>query len=157
MLLITIIVLTIFVLSLPNYGTLISLILIIYGIFILISAIKTLELDLRERNPYKEISGLKTNGINSYTRNPMYFGLHVISLGIVLFFQNILVLAIACLSFTSILLQKMKKKNFKKSMGRNIRNIRRKYRFFIPFQLTRLFKFKKKMISIKNDFYNNPK
>ncbi len=70
-----------------NYQGLLSVLMILIGLTIMVIAVKTFKKNETTLNPLspREASYLVTNGIFSYTRNPMYLGMIIILLGVTIY------------------------------------------------------------------------
>ena len=70
-----------------NYQGLLSVLMILIGLTIMVIAVKTFKKNETTLNPLspREASYLVTNGIFSYTRNPMYLGMIIILSGVTIY------------------------------------------------------------------------
>ena len=70
-----------------NYQGLLSLLMILIGLIIIVIGVKTFNKSDTTINPLnpREVSYLVTNGVFSYTRNPMYLGMVIILLGVTVY------------------------------------------------------------------------
>ena len=70
-----------------NYQGLLSLLMILIGLIIIVIGVKTFNKSDTTINPLnpREASHLVTNGVFSYTRNPMYLGMVIILLGVTVY------------------------------------------------------------------------